>query len=352
MSNAAQRIEEIRGALGSDLVILGHHYQHDSVIQHCDLTGDSLELARKVANLSARYIVFCGVFFMGEAAALLVEPEQKVFMPDRTASCTMSEMAPGPLVGNVMDWLKSSGKTIVPLTYVNSSAAVKGIVGANGGATCTSANAEIMLQWCMGRGDAVFFLPDKNLALNTANTLALPDSLRMVLDIRRGGSNIQPDVVREKQLLIWPGCCSIHAARFKVRQIEEARVKHPDCTVIVHPECTPEVVQASDVSGSTSTIIRYCEDAPAGATIYIGTEINLVERLVQRYAGEKNIVPLAHSACQNMAKNTEDKLADLLDDIAKSHEKGTPTKAEPVTVDPGTAANARSSLERMLEACA
>ncbi len=351
MSTVSQRIHEAKKALGSDLVILGHHYQHDNVIQHCDLTGDSLELARNVAKLSSRYIVFCGVIFMGESAALLVDKNQQVFMPDLDASCIMSDMAPDPVVHNVLERLKESGKKVVPLTYVNSSAAVKAVVGAEGGASCTSANAKSMLQWCLDRGDSVLFLPDKNLAINTADTLGIPDVERRVIDITRGGLNIDPDVALGAKLLIWPGCCAIHSIRMKIKHIEQARATHPDCTIIVHPECSPEVVKAADVSGSTSTIIKYCEEAPAGSTIYIGTEINLVERLMKRFAGEKTILPLERSACKNMAKNTEDKLADLLDDIVRSHQSGTPPKAEQVTVDEETAASARLCLERMLEAC-
>ncbi|MFW5733665.1 MAG: quinolinate synthase NadA [Oceanidesulfovibrio sp.] len=351
MSNATQRIEAARKTLGSDLVILGHHYQHDNVIRHCDLTGDSLELARKVADLSSPYIVFCGVIFMGESAALLVGSDQQVFMPDLNASCIMSDMAPDPVVHNVMERLKASGKTIVPLTYVNSSAAVKGVVGENGGASCTSANAEAMLRWCLDRGDSVLFLPDKNLARNTADALGVPDVERRVIDITKGGQNIAPEVALNTRLLIWPGCCAIHAIRMKVSHIEEARAAHPDCTVIVHPECTPDVVRAADISGSTSVIIKYCEQAPAGSTIFVGTEINLVERLQKRFAGEKDIRPLKRSACKNMAKNTEDKLADLLDDLVESHRSGSRPKAEPVTVDEETAGNARLCLERMLEAC-
>ncbi|TVM18339.1 quinolinate synthase NadA [Oceanidesulfovibrio indonesiensis] len=351
MSNATQRIQDAKNTLGSDLVILGHHYQHDSVIQHCDLTGDSLELARNVAGLSSRYIVFCGVIFMGESAALLVDKNQQVFMPDLDASCIMSDMAPDPVVYNVLEQLKKSGKKVVPLTYVNSSAAVKAVVGAEDGASCTSANAGTMLQWCLDRGDSVLFLPDKNLALNTADVLGIPDAERRVIDITRGGRNIDPNVALGAKLLIWPGCCAIHSIRMKVSHIEQARAAHPDCTIIVHPECSPEVVQAADVSGSTSKIIKYCEEAPAGATIYIGTEINLVERLMKRFAGEKTIIPLQRSACKNMAKNTEDKLAFLLEDLVQAHRSGTPPKAEPVTVDDETAANARLCLERMLEAC-
>ncbi len=348
----AERIRELKTRLGDDVVILGHHYVHDDVIRHCDLSGDSLELARRVPEQSARYIVFCGVFFMGESAALLVKPGQSVHMPDTQASCIMSDMAPADRVEAVLARLQASGKTIVPLTYVNSSAAVKGVVGAAGGTVCTSANATTMLEWCRQRGDAVLFLPDKNLAMNTANQLGMPEAQRRVLDIRQDGAFVDPQAAAEAELLMWPGCCAIHSIRFKATQIEAARQTHPGCKIIVHPECSPEVVDASDAAGSTSTIIRYCADAPAGAVVYVGTEINLVERLAARHAGEKTILPLRHSACLNMGKNSEARLAVLLEDLATAAAEDRAPRAETITVAPETAEHARVALTRMLEACA
>ncbi len=344
MTTHSDTISAIRKALGSRLAIMGHHYQADSVIRHVDLKGDSLELARKVSSVDAEHIVFCGVYFMGESAALLARPGQKVYLPEEDANCVMSQMAPAARVDAVLNRLNASGRTIVPLTYVNSSIGVKAVCGKHGGSVCTSANAETMMRWAMDRGDAILFIPDKNLARNTAGTLGIPEADWHMLDIRQDGNAVDTAAAERAKLLLWPGLCAIHA-RFNLRQIETARAAHPGISVIVHPECSPEVVRASDAAGSTSFIIKFVQQAPEGASIAIGTEINLVERLAQEYKGRKTIVPLLESSCSHMASVTEAKLAITLQDV----QNGT---AEQVRVPVGFEDHARTALERMLEACA
>ncbi|MFV0422789.1 quinolinate synthase NadA [Oleidesulfovibrio sp.] len=339
-----EKITEIKSRMGKKLTIMGHHYQHDTVIRHTDLRGDSLELARKTAEVEAEHIVFCGVYFMGESSALLSRPGQKVYLPEPDANCVMSQMAPAERVESVFSRLAERGRRIVPLTYVNSSVAVKAVVGKHGGSVCTSANAKKMLEWAFEQGDAVLFIPDKNLASNTADILGLPEDRRHILDIRKGGTAIDFEAADKATLLMWPGCCAIHA-RFNLRQISRMREEHHGIRIVVHPECSQEVVHMSDAAGSTSFIIKYVDEAPEGATIAVGTEINLVERLAKQYAGKKTIMPLLESACTHMNSVTEEKLASTLLAV----EAGT---YEPVMVPMEMQDNARVALERMLKACA
>ncbi|NJB66868.1 quinolinate synthase [Desulfobaculum xiamenense] len=341
-SNHTQIITDIRKQRGSDLVIMAHHYQHERVILHADLKGDSLELARHVPSLKAEYIVFCGVSFMAETAAMLAGEDQKVIIPAPSAGCTMSGMAPAHLLDCVMRRLTEDGASVIPLAYVNTSAAVKGIVGRYGGSVCTSANAKTMLAWALKRGETVLFLPDRNLGNNTADQLGVPANRRMQLDIRGNGSHIDVKSATAARLLLWPGLCSIHE-RFREGQIDEIRQRDPDALIVVHPECRPGVVRKADAAGSTSFIIKYVANAPAEATIYVGTEINLVERLAKQYRGDKRIRPLVPSSCANMALTTERLLAETLENLENS---------EPVRVPDDTVHYARIALERMLEACA
>jgi len=341
MTQPGESIKRIKDKLGPNLTIMGHHYQNDSIIQHVDLKGDSLELARKVSDISSKHIVFCGVYFMAESAALLAGPDQSVHTPSADAKCVMSEMAPVGLVERVLDKVLSTGRRIIPLTYVNSSAAVKAVCGRNNGAVCTSANADRMLEWALAQGEGVLFLPDRNLALNTAAKLSVKG---LVLDIRSGGDRIDPRVCEKYPLLVWPGCCATHF-RFRASHIRDIRKNDPGAKIIVHPECPPEVVELADDSGSTSKIIKYCDQAEAGSTVYVGTELNLVLRLAKEQKDRIRVRPLLKSICSNMAKTDEPRLAGLLEAISGRGE------AEPVRVPEDTAENARLALARMLEAC-
>ncbi|CAM2060045.1 Quinolinate synthase A [Desulfovibrionales bacterium] len=345
----ADKIVSSRTQLGANLTILGHHYQHDAVIQYTDLHGDSLELARRIPSLAARYIVFCGVFFMAESAALLIEhPDQQIYTPRPDATCVMSEMAPAPLVETIIRALTARGRQIIPIAYVNSSAAVKATVGRYGGAVCTSANAITMLRWALnyGQGHGVLFLPDKNLAANMANRLGLPNTTRHILDVRSNGNYIDLTAADAAEFIIWPGCCAIHS-RFHLHHVETARQASPDARIIVHPECRPEVVAAADASGSTSFLIEDCTQAQSGSHLIIGTEINLIERLNRKLAHNKRIEPLYHSECSSMAKTTELHLANLLGQLVNA-----PHTVSPIMVPPAIADLARLALQRMLDACA
>jgi quinolinate synthase len=343
----SDRIEKLRSELGPKVTILGHHYQDDSVIKHVDLRGDSLELARKVEHIDSEHIVFCGVYFMAESAALLARPGQKVYLPEMSANCVMAQMAPAALVETVITKLNESRK-VVPLTYVNSSVAVKAVTGKYGGSVCTSANAEKMLRWSMrqgNEGDAVIFLPDKNLGWNTADVIGIPENKRHLLNIRNGGSEMDMEAANAAKLIFWPGCCAIHA-RFNTRQIASRRAEYPGAKVVVHPESSPEVVKASDAAGSTSYIIDYVAKARDGDTIVIGTEINLVERLVEQYKGKRTIVPLLESECSHMDRTKPYHLLAALESVAEPEKHTHPSCI--VIVAPSIADNAKLSLERML----
>ncbi len=342
MQSTKERITAARERLGSRLTILAHHYQHDEVVQHADYLGDSLELSRKIDGLESEFIVFCGVFFMAESAAILARSGQKIYIPDVEASCVMSEMAPASLVDTVYGKLTKSGRNLIPLAYVNTSAAVKAVCGKHGGTVCTSANAPKMLKWALAQGDGVLFLPDKQLAQNTCNTLGIAKDKRHILDIRQNGEQLDLEAAAQADVVMWPGQCVIHA-RFTTNAIKNVRASMPEAKIIVHPECPPEVVALADDAGSTSRIIDFVESAADGATIIIGTETNLVERLAAQYAGKKKIIPLGTSMCSNMAKITEDKLLDLLENIEQAHD---------VTVPESLRKPAQDALERMLAASA
>lgn len=338
-----REIERLRQHFGKDLAIFGHHYQADEVIEHVDISGDSLELSRKVPGLPARHIVFCGVYFMAESAVILAGQGQKVYIPELDASCVMSEMAPAARARAVIERLVAGGRRIVPLAYVNTQAEVKALCGRYGGSVCTSANAPKMLAWALetaGSDGAVLFLPDRNLAWNTADRLGLPENKRLILDIRGDGSRVDLAAAAEARLLVWPGLCAIHH-RFKAEHVRAVRRKDPDATVVVHPECTPEVVGLADAAGSTSFIIDYVAKAPAGAAIAIGTEIHLVRRLMARHP-DKRLWPLLASECSCMASVTAEKLLRQLQDLAA----GT---AVAVEVPGAVRAEAQLALERMLE---
>ena len=344
MNPSAEVIRRVRDRLGRDLLIQAHHYQREEVIRHADHRGDSLELARRIPENEATTIMFCGVSFMAETAAILAGPDRRVFMPAPEAGCSMSNMAPAALAEAVFERLSASGRRIVPLAYVNTSAAVKALCGRRGGAVCTSANAETMLAWALRQGDGVLFLPDRNLADNTADRLGISPTRRLRLNIRGRGEHIDPAAAARAELLVWPGSCCVHEV-MGPEHVAEVRRRDPDAKVIVHPECPPPTVRAADAAGSTAGIIRFCAEAPTGAAIYVGTEINLVERLAAQYRGEKLIRPLAVSRCVNMAKTSENNLAAALESM------DTLDSTAPVRVSCETADQAKTALARMLEAC-
>ena len=345
-----ENIERRRKELGTELTIMGHHYQAQKVIRHTDLRGDSLELARKVRQVASEHIVFCSVYFMAESAALLARADQKVYLPEPSSECSMALMSPAQLLDKVLTTLGKKGRKIVPLTYVNSTLDVKAVVGRHGGSVCTSANAELMLEWAMSRGDAVLFLPDKNLGHNTADRLGLAAKERHLLNISRQGDRLDSEAADKASLLLWPGFCAIHT-RFNLQQIQRVRSQQPKALVVVHPECEPEVVAASDANGSTSFIIDFAEKLPAGSQLVIGTEINLVERLAEQHRGRIEITPLVESACTHMAETTEESLSAAIDDLVRCKD-GSCESAYRVHIAEDIKKPAQDALEQMLAACA
>ena len=256
----------------------------------------------------------------------------------------MATMSPPEQVREVILRLQSTGKKVVPITYVNSTLGVKAVVGEFGGSVCTSANAQKILTWALDKGDIVLFVPDKNLGANTAKKLGIADDKVHVLSTKNGAESIDLEAALASRVVLWPGFCPIHT-RFATRQIERLREEHPGITIAVHPECTPEVTKNADANGSTSFLIKVAEEAPQGSAVGIGTEINLVQRLAKQYEGEKTIIPLVESECTHMTQTTAEKLLATLKDI---HTGGTRylTQAEPTL-----GANAKKSLETMLDIC-
>jgi quinolinate synthase len=278
-----RRIASAKTILGSRLVILGHHYQRDEIIRWADFRGDSFKLSQQAATRhEADYIVFCGVHFMAESADILAGDHQRVILPNLAAGCSMADMADEAQVLSCWKQLGETGalerSTVIPVTYMNSSAALKAFCGERGGVVCTSSNASRVLQWAFERGERVLFFPDEHLGRNTGVKLGIPDPAMVRWDPRRplGGHSV--DTLEQARLILWRGWCSVHA-RFTVGQIEQARRQHPRINIIVHPECRREVVDAADMDGSTEFILETISSAPSGSQWAVGTEINMVNRL-------------------------------------------------------------------------
>jgi quinolinate synthase len=341
------RISRARAALGKSTVLLGHHYQRDEIIEHVDYRGDSYKLA-KDANLhpGADFIVFCGVHFMAESADILTPPHQRVILPNLAAGCSMADMANIFQVRKAWQSLHSAinpGTRVVPVTYINSAANLKGFVGENNGTVCTSTNAPTAIQWAIEQGDKVLFFPDQHLGRNTAFALGYSPQEDMVIwdPFKPLGGNSQADLQRAK-FILWKGHCSVHK-RFTVEQIERARREDPGVIIIVHPECELEVVQASDHYGSTERIIRMVAEAPAGSTLAVGTEINLVQRLAKEipdkkiYCLDPQICP-----CSTMYRIHPSYLLWILENLVEGNVLNV------VTVPEDIARNARLALDQML----
>ncbi len=293
-----RRIAAARATLGSRLVILGHHYQRDEVFKFADCTGDSFKLARQVASRAdADFIVFCGVHFMAESADVLSAPNQQVILPDLAAGCSMADMASADQLEACWSELGQMGVgNIVPVTYINSIAAIKAFCGEQGGVVCTSSNAATTLRWAWERGDRVLFLPDQHLGRNTAYEMGVPLDRMVVWDPEEVWGGLTPEAARDARLILWKGHCSVHT-RFSVAHVEQVRQQYPGVRVIVHPECTWDVTQAADESGSTEHIIRRVTESPEGSVWAIGTEIHLVNRLARTLAPSKTVLTLDRFGC-------------------------------------------------------
>jgi quinolinate synthase len=294
----SERIEFARKELGSRVVILGHHYQRDDVIAHADLTGDSYQLSVMASQTDAEFIVFCGVHFMAESADILGKPAQRVILPDLGAGCSMADMATIEQVEDAWQQLGEIGvlkQKVAPITYMNSSAAIKAFCGRNGGVVCTSSNAVPLFDVYLKEYDKMFFFPDQHLGRNTGAKFGIPlDKMVLWNPHEELGGNTEEEI-HEAKLILWRGHCSVHG-RFKPWHVEQIRKQIPDVKVLVHPECAREVVEISDLNGSTSFIINTVEKAPAGSKWAIGTEVNLVNRLQQKFP-DKEIRLLAPDLC-------------------------------------------------------
>ena len=293
------RIGAAKAALGDRLVILGHHYQRDEVIRFADYTGDSFKLANAIAkHPNADYIVFCGVHFMAESADILALPHQRIILPDLAAGCSMADMAPSDQLAICWSELGQLGLTsrVVPITYINSAASIKSLVGENGGTVCTSSNAAATLKWGWQQKQKILFLPDQHLGRNTAYTMGVPLDQMVVWDPNQPFGGLTPHQLELAKLILWKGHCSVHV-RFTARQIEHVRAEHPGIRVIVHPEVPFEVMQAADDSGSTEYILKTVRESPAGSKWAVATEVHLVHRLAEEVAPGKTVVSLDQFGC-------------------------------------------------------
>ncbi|HEY8828772.1 MAG TPA: quinolinate synthase NadA [Jatrophihabitantaceae bacterium] len=341
-----ERATAAKAALGERVFILGHHYQRDEVIQFADVTGDSFTLARDAAaRPQAEYIVFCGVHFMAESADILTAPSQQVILPDLAAGCSMADMAGYQQVVEAWDVLTEVGiaERTVPITYMNSAAAIKGFTGEHGGAVCTSSNAGRALRWAFERGDKVLFLPDQHLGRNTAVLeLGIPLEQCVVFDPHRPGGGLTPQQLRDATMILWRGHCSVHG-RFTAENVADVRARIPGVNILLHPECRHEVVLAADLVGSTEFIIKTLDAAAPGSSWAIGTELNLVRRLAAAHP-DKQIVFLEKTVCYCSTMNRIDlpHLVRSLESLVRGE------VVNRISVDGAVAAQARLALERML----
>lgn len=341
-----ERAERAKAALGDRVYILGHHYQRDEVIAFADVTGDSFKLAQQAAaHPEAEYIVFCGVHFMAESADILTGDNQAVILPDLAAGCSMADMAAIDQVEQCWRDLEAAGvaDSTIPMTYMNSTAAIKAFTGKHGGAICTSSNARASLEWAFARGEKVLFMPDQHLGRNTAvRDLGMSLDDCVVYNPRRPNGGLTVEQLRAARMILWLGHCSVHG-RFTAECVDEVRERVPGVSVIVHPECSYEVVQKADFVGSTERIISMIDAAPSGSKWAVGTELNLVKRLALRHP-DKEIVYLDRTVCFCSTMNRIDlpHLVWTLENLAAG------TVINRIEVDGETQEWARIALDRML----
>jgi quinolinate synthase len=339
-----ERARAARRTLGERAFVLGHHYQRDEVIQFADARGDSFRLAQQAAaRPEAEFIVFCGVHFMAESADILTADHQQVVLPDLAAGCSMADMATHAQVEEaweiLQEWVPGQ---VVPLTYMNSSAAIKAITGREGGAICTSSNAARAMAWAFEQRGKVLFLPDQHLGRNTAIAMGLDPAECVVWDPHRDEGGLTPERVERARVVLWRGHCSVHQ-RFLPEHVDRVRDRIPGVRVLVHPECRREVVAKADEVGSTERIIKVIEQSPAGSKWAVGTELNLVHRLATEHP-DKTVAFLDRTVCFCSTMNRIDlpHLTWALEELVAGR---VPNR---VTVDPGTRADALVALERML----
>src|SRR5882757_1671951 len=341
------RIAAARATLGTDVVLLGHHYQRDEVIRFADYTGDSYKLSKIASQTDAKYMIFCGVHFMAETADVLAKPWQQVTLPDLNAGCSMADMAEIGQVEDCWDTLERAGLTddLIPLTYMNSAAAIKAFCGERGGLVCTSSNARGAFEWAFARAGKILFLPDQHLGRNTAFAMGIPLSEMVVFDPYQINGGVTPDRLRAAKIILWKGHCSVHQ-RFLPEHVDRVRREEPGMQVIVHPECRWEVCQKADALGSTERIIEFIEKAPEGSSFAVGTEIHLVNRLAARFAPlGKRVITLDDSGClcTTMYRISPQHLAWSLENLVAGN------VVNRIKVDADVKQWAKVALDRMLE---
>jgi quinolinate synthase len=348
-----ERIRAARAQLGAAVMILGHHYQRDEVVRFADFTGDSYKLAKTAAASDAKYIVFCGVHFMAESADVLAHEGQQVILPDLNAGCSMADMAEISQVEDCWDALERAGLAdeTVPITYINSTAAIKAFCGEHGGLVCTSSSAKAALEWGFARGKRILFLPDQHLGRNTGHAMGIPleemvvwDPWAIQLGSMQGGQT--QERLAASRMLLWKGHCAVHQ-RFLPSHVDQVRTKYPGIQVIVHPECRYEVCEKADALGSTEQLIALVEGAPEGSMFAIGTEIHLVNRLARRFAPKgKKIITLDDTGClcTTMFRISPQHLAWALENLVEGR------VVNRVQVKADVKHWARVALDRMIEA--
>jgi quinolinate synthase len=339
-----ERISAAKAKLGKDVVILGHHYQRDEVVKFADFRGDSLKLSQQAAEVDAKYIIFCGVHFMAESADILRRGNQVVVLPDLSAGCSMADMAD---IGQVEAcWNELSGvtdtKKIIPVTYMNSTAAIKSFTGEQGGSVCTSSNAAAVMKWAFERGEKVLFLPDEHLGRNTGYRMGIPLDEMIVWDPYEELGGNSTEAIAKARVILWKGYCSVHQ-RFTAEQVARVRRQHPGIRVIVHPECRFEVAEAADEIGSTEGIIRAIKAAKPGTKWAVGTEIHMVNRLSKELT-DRQVMSLDSSVCvcTTMFRITPVHLLWALENL------GAGKIVNHISVDDRTRHFARAALDRML----
>jgi quinolinate synthase len=342
------RIIAAKEKLGKELLILGHHYQKDEVLRFADCRGDSLQLAREAAaHADAKYIVFCGVHFMAETAAILARPDQTVLLPELDALCPLAEKADRMMVEDAWKQLRAAMDAeaeIMPVTYVNSEAELKAFCGEHGGAVCTSSNARGILEWAFARRPRAFFFPDQHLGRNTGARMGIPPERMPLWDPRQEGGGNSIDDLRAARILLWKGWCYVHQ-RFLPEHVRAWRARVPGIRIWVHLECMREVVELADDAGSTSDIIRLVDSAPAGTRWAIGTEGNLVNRLARAHPEQEiHLLSPDQNNCITMNKTTLESLARITDGLMHGETRHV------IRVPSQVARSARVALERMLEA--
>ncbi len=335
-----EQIGTIKEDLGKQLIILTHHYQRKEIVDIGHYRGDSLRLSQKAAaDNDARFIVFCGVHFMAESAEILSQPYQTVQIPDLKAGCPMADMADINNVNRAWEEVTSiTGEgSVMPIVYMNSDADIKAFCGRHGGAVCTSSNASVAFNWGFSQREKIFFFPDQHLGRNTGNQIGIEAEKMILWDPKKPlGGNI-PEAVNKAKVILWDGECHVHT-RFRVEHVLKMRKEYPEAKIVVHPECTREVVELADAAGSTSFIVKYVENAPPDTTIIIGTEINLINRLALENP-DKAVLDLHYSLCPNMFKINPKNLLWALENIGQ---------ANVITIPEDIKTDARMALDRML----